>query len=90
MAAKSRKTSTFLSKSLFLRGLQCHKSLYLHKYHPDLRDEMTEAQEALFQSGIEVGIYAQELFPNGVEIPFEGVPLSDQVKLTAAQTRKGG
>ena len=89
MAAKRRRTSTFLSKSLFLRGLQCHKSLYLHKYHPDLRDEMTEAQGALFQSGIEVGAYAQELFPNGVEIPFEGVSLSDQVKLTVAEIRKG-
>jgi hypothetical protein len=89
MAAKGKKISTLLSKSLFLRGLQCHKSLYLHKYHPELRDEMTEAQEALFQSGIEVGVYAQKLFPNGVEVPFEGVSLSDQVKLTAAEIKKG-
>jgi len=29
--------SAYLSKSLYTRGLQCHKSLYLYKYQPELR-----------------------------------------------------
>jgi len=29
--------SANLSKTLYTRGLQCHKSLYLHKYRPDVK-----------------------------------------------------
>ena len=65
MTIMNKKISTYLSKSLFIRGLQCHKSLYLHKYHPELKDEISEEQEAKFQTGINVGIYAQKLFPGG-------------------------
>lgn len=42
MTVVNKKISTYLSKSLFIRGLQCHKSLYLHKYHPELKDEVSE------------------------------------------------
>lgn len=31
-----QKWSPTLSKSAFVRGIQCHKSLYLKKYHPEL------------------------------------------------------
>ncbi|MCW9096683.1 MAG: DUF2779 domain-containing protein, partial [Ignavibacteriaceae bacterium] len=89
MAIINKKISTYLSKSLFIRGLQCHKSLYLHKYHPDLKDEISEVQEALFQSGTNVGIYAQKLFPGGVEIPFDDVSLSKQIKRTMIEIENG-
>ena len=78
-----------LSKSLFLNGLQCYKSLYLHKYHPELKDEISETQNALFQSGKEVGILAQKMFPGGVEIPYEGLTYSEQIKRTASEIDKG-
>lgn len=61
----------YLSKSLFIRGLQCHKSLYLHKHHPELKDEVPPSREALFQSGYEVGLMAQSLFPGGITIPYD-------------------
>jgi len=67
MITKKEKASTFLSKSLYIRGLQCHKSLYLHKYQPELKDGMSGEQEALFNTGHEVGDYAKQLFPGGVE-----------------------
>jgi len=47
-----------LSKSLYMRGLQCRKSLYLDRYHPELRTEPTAALESLWRSGHEVGDYA--------------------------------
>ncbi len=78
-----------LSKSSFIRGLQCHKSLYLYKHQPELRDEISEAQQALFQSGTDVGIYAQKLFPGGVEIPFGKGTLSKQLALTSSEIEKG-
>lgn len=79
----------FLSKSLFIRGLQCHKSLYLHKYHPELRDEISEEQEALFQTGFDVGKYAQKLFPNGIEIPYDETSHVAQLEMTQAEIEKG-
>ena len=50
-----------LSKSTFLRGLQCHKSLYLYKNFYKLRDEISSSQQAIFNQGTNVGILAQEL-----------------------------
>ena len=53
----------FLSKSLFIRGLQCHKSLYLQKFRPELKDAITDEKEKLFSGGNEVGILAHERWP---------------------------
>lgn len=83
------KNNTFLSKSLFLRGLQCHKSLYLHKFHPELKDETSEPQESLYQSGTDVGVYARQLFPCGVEVPFEGMSIPEQIERTSVEIKNG-
>jgi len=56
-----------LSKSTFLRGLQCHKSLYLNRYRRDLRDEVSPDLQAVFSTGREVGELARGLFPGGVQ-----------------------
>ncbi len=56
-----------LSKSSFLRGIQCEKSLYLYRHHPELRDEITEAQQAIFKRGTDIGLLAQQLFPGGAD-----------------------
>lgn len=82
--SKTDMQNTFLSKSQFIRGLQCHKSLYLHRHHPELRDEVSSAQQALFQSGQNVGECARELFPEGLIIQYDGVPLSEQIENTEA------
>lgn len=79
----------FLSKSQFIRGLQCYKSLYLYKSHPELRDEVSPKQEALFKNGREVGIVAQRLFPDGVNIPYDGLSYEKQIELTKAEIEKG-
>jgi hypothetical protein len=50
-----------------LRGLQCHKSLYLNRYQRDLRDAISPEQQAIFATGREVGVLAQGLFPGGVQ-----------------------
>lgn len=78
-----------LSKSQFIRGMQCHKSLYLHKYHPELRDKLSASQEAVFQSGTDVGILAQSLFPGGVEVPYEGLTPAEQIERTRIEIEKG-
>jgi len=55
-----------LSKSTYIRGLQCYKSLYLNKHRPYLRDKISEEQLAKFARGHAVGKIAQKLFPDGV------------------------
>ncbi|WP_242094305.1 DUF2779 domain-containing protein [Aestuariivivens sediminicola] len=56
-----------LSKSTFIRGLQCEKSMYLYKHHYGLKDEVSPQLQAIFTQGTNVGLLAQELFPNGVD-----------------------
>lgn len=83
------KSSIFISKSQFLSGLQCPKSLYLHKNHPEFMDGTSESKEALFQSGREVSIIAQDLFPSGVAIPYDDTSLSKQLAHTKTEITKG-
>jgi hypothetical protein len=56
-----------LSKSTFIRGLQCEKSLYLYKKHYKLKDPISPSLQAIFDQGNQVGILAQDLFPGGVD-----------------------
>jgi hypothetical protein len=56
-----------ISKSTFLRGAQCKKSLYLNWHHPELKDKVSAMQQAIFSQGTEVGKIAQRLFPGGVD-----------------------
>lgn len=89
MAGNENQSNPFLSKSLFIQGRQCLKSLWLHKYRPELKAELTKAQEALFQSGTDVGILAQQLFPGGIEIPYEGLSHAEQIEQTRAAIEGG-
>jgi len=57
-----------LSKSTFLRGCQCPKSLYLYNYKPRLRDRLSDQQKALFKRGTDIGRLARQLFPGGVDL----------------------
>ncbi len=57
-----------LSKSTFIRGNQCLKSLYLNKKRPFLRDRMPKERLIVFQRGHKVGELAQGLFPGGVNM----------------------
>jgi hypothetical protein len=55
-----------LSKSTFIRGVQCLKSLYLYKNRYFLRDTLSAEQRAKFVRGIDVGVLAQSLFTGGI------------------------
>ena len=40
-----------LSKSSFIKGIQCEKQLYLYKYHYDWMDEVSASQQEIFDRG---------------------------------------
>lgn len=65
MPEKNKKT--VLSKSTFIKGLQCRKALYLYKNRYFLRDPLSPEQRAKFIRGTQVGIFARELFPGGAD-----------------------
>jgi len=54
-----------LSKSTFMMGMQCPKRLWFYKNRPDLRPEISEAQQMVFTKGTNTGLLAQQLFPGG-------------------------
>lgn len=57
-----------ISKSAFTKGLQCHKALYLKKHQPELEDPVSDALQAVFNTGHNIGHLAKELFPGGVDL----------------------
>lgn len=72
----------YLSKSLYIKGLQCHKALWLHKNRPELKSKTSTAQKAAFDSGTDVGVLAQKLFPGGIEVPYDGLTHAEQLYRT--------
>ncbi|HSG04813.1 MAG TPA: DUF2779 domain-containing protein, partial [Nitrospiria bacterium] len=80
MPARGR--NAYLSKTLYMRGLQCPKSLWLDRKQPELRTAPTPDLVARWEAGTEVGRYAQLLFPGGVEVPYEGFTKEQQLGAT--------
>ena len=75
--------SHLLSKSSFIRGVQCEKHLYLYKYHYNEMDQLSDMQKAIFKRGTDVGKLAQELFPNGIDAsPKSQFEYDKTIKLT--------
>ena len=78
-----------LSKSLYVRGLQCVKSLWLKKYKADVLTKPDKQHQAIFEIGNKVGDLACELFPNGKDIPYENTSFEDKIILTQDYINEG-
>ena len=61
-----------LSKSLYIRGLQCEKSLWLKKKKPEVLQAPDDGAQAVFDAGTSVGELACELFSGGERIEYTG------------------
>ncbi|UTJ05710.1 DUF2779 domain-containing protein [Arcobacter roscoffensis] len=59
-----------LSKSLYTKGIQCPKALWLKKYKPSVLTPPDESAQAIFETGNIVGNLACKLFPDGKEVHF--------------------
>jgi len=79
----------FLSKSQFIRGLQCHKSLWLYRNKPELRAEPDAATQAKFDAGHEIGTLAQQLFAGGTLIEFDREKFRERIKDTQTAIAAG-
>jgi len=79
---KKQLMSRSLSKSLYIKGLQCQKYLWLKKYKKAVLTPPDAKAKARFEEGHVVGGLACDLFPGGREIPFEGTTFSQKKSLT--------
>lgn len=79
-----------LSKSTYIRGLQCEKSLYLYKHNYNLRDGISTQLQAIFNQGTNVGLLSQQLFPNGVDAsPSDHFKIQESVLKTKEFIERG-
>ena len=78
-----------LSKSQYIRGLQCHKALWLYRNRRDLMPSADANRLAVFATGHEVGELAKALFPGGTEIEFDAGNFDAMIEQTAALINSG-
>lgn len=77
-------TTPMLSKSRFLAGRQCSLRLWHQCYNPDLASEVSPAQQAIFDTGHEVGKLATHLYTGGFPIKEDYLHRSKAVQATQA------
>ena len=81
-----------LSKSTFVRGFICKKSLWLSKHQRDLIPPTPAGQQFIFDQGHEVGMLAHRLYPGGVDAspatPFNYQPAIELTKKFIAEGRQ--
>jgi len=73
-----------LSKSRYLKGINCPKALWLYAYKPELASDTSENQQFVFDMGHVVGSYAHALFEGGVLIEED----HEQLDLAIKKTKK--
>lgn len=71
-----------LSKSRFLAGLQCPLRLWHECYNLDLASQVSPAQQAVFDTGHEVGRLATRLYPGGILIEEDYLHHEEAVQTT--------
>ena len=72
-----------LSKSQYIRGLQCHKALWLYRHRRELMSAPDANREAMFATGHRVGELAKLRFPGGSEIEFDSDNFAGMIDQTA-------
>lgn len=57
-----------ISKSQYVRGVQCPKSLWFYRHRKDLAPEVTPDKQDLFDTGEKIGRLAMQYFGGGAEV----------------------
>ncbi len=57
-----------LSKSQYIKGLQCPKALWFYRHRKDLKEPIDSATQARFDTGAEIGELAKKYFGKGAEV----------------------
>ncbi len=85
----SSKKAVF-SKTGYIKGKQCLKSLYLYKHHYSQRDPIPAERLKRFSLGSDFGIMARKLFPDGQDAsPTNVHRYSESIELTKKLIQEG-
>jgi len=78
-----------LTKSLYTRGLQCQKSLWLKSNNNSVLKQPDDSALTVFSTGDKVGSLACELFPNGEQIKYDNTTREERIALTKKWLNEG-
>jgi DNA-binding sugar fermentation-stimulating protein len=78
------KKIAMLSKSKYLAGLQCPLRLWHQCFNPALASSVSPSQQALFDTGHEVGQLATRLYPDGILVETDPLRHEQAVRETFA------
>ena len=78
-----------LSKSQYVRGLQCHKALWLYKHKREVMTATSPRQQFIFAGGQRIGKLAQGLFPGGTEIRHDPQNFDGMIEQTRQLIERG-
>jgi hypothetical protein len=78
----NKKPQINLSKSLFIKALQCPKSLWLKKYKKEVLTLPDSQTISVLETGNIVGDLACDLFAGGKEVPYEDTTFKEKITLT--------
>ena len=81
--------SNKLSKTDYILGLQCPLALWFKYYRKDLKPSITEEQQVLFDTGHEIGAYANQYFAPGFKVCASYCELEEGLKQTKEAIIKG-
>ncbi len=76
-----------ISKSQYLKGIQCPKRLWLYRHRPDLIPEIEDSQQRLFDVGYEIHELARQHFRGNVEVSDKYYEIDQAVQSTRAYIR---
>lgn len=71
-----------ISKSQYVKGLQCPKALWLYRHRKDLASEIDAQTQARFYTGNEIGVLAMRYFDGGVEVGNEYWDVNGAIETT--------
>ena len=78
-----------LTKSFYIRGLQCKKSLWLKLHNNSVLKQPDASALSVFSIGNKVGSLACDLFPNGKRIAYNNTMNDERIALTRKWLNKG-
>lgn len=79
---------TVLTKSKYMIGLQCPKTLWIMFNQPEQIPEVSAQTQNLFDQGHIVGDFAKKLFPDGIEIEQESFQKNIKISKEMLSKRK--
>jgi len=79
----------YITKSLYIRGLQCEKSLWLKLNNHNVLQQPDNSVLAVFSTGHKVGFLACDLFPNGERITHDNTTHEERIALTSKWISEG-